>query len=51
MLRDSSGEPVRPGRTELRQGAQGESMRQTRAAMAKKAAKTAVAKKKATASS
>ena len=47
----TSGEPVRPRRTEPQQGAQGESVRQTRAAAAKKAAKTTVAKKKVTASS
>ena len=51
LWRASSSEPVRPRRTKPWQGAKGESVRQTRAAIAKETAKTMVAKKKATASS
>nr|XP_020171046.1 uncharacterized protein LOC109756611 [Aegilops tauschii subsp. strangulata] len=51
LQRASSGEPVRPGRTEQRQEIQGESVRLTRAAAAKKVVKAAVVKKKASASS
>nr|XP_040249558.1 actin cytoskeleton-regulatory complex protein pan1-like [Aegilops tauschii subsp. strangulata] len=51
LCRASSGEPVRPGRAMPRKQVQEQSVRQTRAAVAKKAVKAAVAKKKATASS
>nr|XP_040256308.1 fibrous sheath CABYR-binding protein-like [Aegilops tauschii subsp. strangulata] len=51
LCRADSGEPVRPGKTVQRQEAPEESVRQTRAAAAKKAVKTTVAKKKAIASS
>ena len=51
LRRATSGEPVRPGRVVQPQQAQEASVRQTRAAAAKKSVKAAVAKEKASASS
>ena len=51
LCQAGSGEPVRPGRAVSRQQVQEQSVRQMRAAAAKKVVKAAVAKKKATASS